>query len=434
MNHAIPDNLLSMLSKVIADTMGLHFPRERWKDLERSFGSVAREYGFQNAESCARWLLSSNLLRQQLDVLASHLTVGETYFFREKNCFKLLEDQILSPLIQSRRSADRRLRIWSAGCCTGEEPYSIAMVLRNLIPELTEWNVSLIATDINPRFLRRASEGVYGEWSFRETPAWIKEKYFKRIRNGQYELLSSVRRMVTFGYLNLVEDSYPSLLTNTNAMDIIFCRNVLMYFTPEQAKKVVKKLHRCLMDGGWLVVSPSETSQLQFSEFNTVNFPDATFYRKEQEKKQAARDFFFPVEHEAEPPEHVLYKVPDIIQTVHETFSQQTLETVNEPHAAADEHDIYAAAFMAYEHGHYAEATDKVLAELSRHPNDARLLTLLARIQANEGRLTEALEVCHKALDADKLSPANHFLLATILQEHGQTERAVNSLKKVLYL
>ncbi|MGH8705397.1 MAG: CheR family methyltransferase, partial [Burkholderiales bacterium] len=266
------------MSEFLSACIGLHFPQERWRDLERGLAASARDFDLPDAETCARWLLSEPLTRKQIEVLASHLTVGETYFFREKRSIEILEQHVLPELLRSRRGAEQRLRIWSAGCCTGEEPYSVAMLLDRLILDPEAWNVTLLATDINPRFLRKAAQGVYGEWSFRDTPGWVRERYFKTRRDGRCELHPHVRKKVTFSYLNLADDVYPSLLNNTNAMDVILCRNVLRYFAAERARQVVGNLFRSLVDGGWLIVSPAEASNALFSPFSAVPFPGVVLY------------------------------------------------------------------------------------------------------------------------------------------------------------
>ena len=124
-----------------------------------------------------------------------------------------------------------------------------------LLPDLDDWRITLLATDINPRFLDRAAIGIYGEWSFRATPLIMREQYFTRTAEGRFKIDPRIRKQVTFAYLNLAEDVYPSLLNNTNAMDIIFCRNVLMYFSPKNAEKVICNFHRCLVEGGCLIIS-----------------------------------------------------------------------------------------------------------------------------------------------------------------------------------
>src|SRR5712692_877475 len=288
MTTSISAVLLFRFSEVVAAQMGLHFPREHWSDLERGIRSAAPEFDFKDAESCLQWLLSSPLAKSQIEILAKHLTIGETYFFREQKSFEILEEHLLPELIRTRRGNEQRLRIWSAGCCSGEEPYSIAISLSKVIPDLRDWNISILGTDLNPRCLQKAAEGVYSEWSFRGAPQWAKERYFRNIKDGRSSLLPSIKKMVSFAYLNLAEDACPSLLNNTNAMDVIFCRNVLMYFHPEKAKKVIQNLHRSLVDGGWLLVSPSETSHVLFSQFVTVNFPGAPLYKKDAHRPQTA--------------------------------------------------------------------------------------------------------------------------------------------------
>src|SRR3972149_4663144 len=277
---ALPDALLSRLSDFLESQMGLHFPRERWRDLERGIADASRESGYAEAEAYIHWLLSAPLTRTQIEGLASHLAVGGTFFFREQRSLEILEQQILPELLRARAQTERHLRIWSAGCCTGEEPYSIAMLLDRLNPPFGKWNLTILATDINPHFLRKAARGVYGAWSFRDTPGWIKERYFTKRQDGRFEIQPRIRRVGGFCSLNIAHGASPSLVNGTNAMDVIFCRNVLMYFAQERAKKVVDKLHRSLVDGGWLITSPSETSTVLFSAFTAVEFPGAFLYRK----------------------------------------------------------------------------------------------------------------------------------------------------------
>jgi len=226
----ISTHQLSRISELVSALMGLHFPEGRYIDLERGIESASIDFGFDNnIEEFIKWLTSAALTKSHIETLASHLTVGETFFFREKRSFDVLEREILPGLIQSKDGGEKRLRIWSAGCSTGEEPYSIAILLNRMIPDLKDWNITILATDINSRVLKKASEGVYTDWSFRDTPPWIKEGYFKKIKEGVYEILPQFRKMVSFEYLNLAEDVYPTLLNNTNAIDLIFicCRQDL---------------------------------------------------------------------------------------------------------------------------------------------------------------------------------------------------------------
>jgi len=408
MRPTLSPSLLSRLSELVNEQMGLNFPQERWGDLERGIAASAPDFNISDLESCANWLLSVPLTRHMKEILATHLSVGETYFFREKQNLGILEEQIIPMLLQARRQNEqRRLRIWSAGCCTGEEAYTIAILLDRLIPDLKEWHVTILATDFNPKFLRKAAQGVYGEWSFRDAPGWVRERYFTKGADGRMEILPRIRKMVTFSYLNLADDVYPSLSNNTGAMDVIFCRNVLMYFTAQRAKQVVDNFHRALVDGGWLIVSPTEASNRLLSSFAPVEFPGAVLYRKMVNA------------------ESQMLKAKSHVSG--HQFSQSFMEAEAGPSSllvAQTEPDVVTTAI-------HAPQADQLPVP---QPDEREIPSRMARSCANQGQLSEALEWCEKAIAADKMNPSHHYLLATILQEQGQHDIAIRSLMRALYL
>lgn len=457
MNQGISESLLSQLSEIIAIHVGLHYPRERWYDLERGISCAAKEFGFEDIESCIQWLASSPLKKNQIEILACNLTVGETYFFRDTRIFEILEEQIIPEVISRYRTPERCLRIWSAGCATGEEPYSLAIMLKKTIPDLQDWNITILATDINPRFLQKASRGVYTDWSFRDTPRWVKERFFEKTKEGYFKISPDIKKMVTFSYLNLVEDSYPSLLNNTNAINIIFCRNAMMYFTDNKMSGVVQKLYRSLVDGGWLVVSPCEISKVLSSRFVMVSFPDATLYRKDSESSQMIESIL--------PKEMLLRKEYDETGTLFqisprpqekvsdENFQPQlTLDSESRggfqtrPYFGRQEisnrKGPYEEAIDLYQQGLYQETVEKLtvlLLHTKKVENNAttsqkEAIVLLIRAYANYGKLNEALEWCEKAIVMDKINPSFYYLRSTILQEQGHIEESIKSLKRALYL
>jgi chemotaxis protein methyltransferase CheR len=425
----IAGDLLAKLSIFIATHMGLHFPVGKWRTLERGVISAAREFGFEDPESYIRWIMSSPLSREQIEILASHLTIGETYFLREKRSLEVLREDILPETISARRGDGRQLRIWSAGCSTGEEPFSVAILLDAMGTALRDWNISIIATDINPRALGRAAEGVYGGWSFRNPPPGFREKYFRKTGDGRFEILPQFRGMVSFSYLNLAEDVYPSLMNNTNAMDVILCRNVLMYFTPELAKKVVERFHRSLVDGGCLIVSPCEASQELFAQFKAVNLPDAVFYRKQGagigELKVEGRKSSFPQSILSLPPSAESLLPPP-------QPPPKTLPPVRP--IIPREQTPYEEALALYERGLYPEAEERLAVLLQKDQGDVKASVLLCRICANQGKLAEARMLLERAISADKLNPGLHYLHAMVLQEQGAVDGAIASLKRALYL
>lgn len=446
MTGNIPDIFLSRISELITDRMGLYFPTKHWPDLRRGIHSAVSDSGFKDIESFIQGLLSSPLTRRQIEILAGYLTVGETYFFRNNSIFEALVDHVLPGLIRTCGAANKQLRIWSAGCATGEEPYSIAILLSRMIPDIKSWNIRILATDINPIFLHKASEGLYSEWSFHGTNVEIKKQYFEKTVEGQYQILPGIKKLVGFSYLNLAEDPYPSLLNDTNAMDVILCRNVLMYFDRKRQRMVVSKLYSSLLDGGWLIVSPCETSCYLFSRFETVNFPGTVLYKKDLNRTDQRRipppigsnkikdTVPFPA---AKAPVDASFEIPrnfnfpiqtgrarlhDVQWERPKTDTVPIIESILTPYEAA--HELYVQ-------GRYAEVIEKIARP---DQDDPEAMALAARSYANQGMLTEALKWCEKALAADRLNPGFHFLMATILHEQGKSEDAKASLKRVLYL
>ncbi len=420
--------MLPRFSEFLAQQMGLHFPPERWCDLLRGVENAAGEFGLQDAEACMQWLLSTPLDRKRIETLACHLSVGETYFFRDPQVFEALQMHILPALIQSRRESVKTLRIWSAGCATGEEAYSFAILVQRMIPDFRQWQIIILATDINPHALARAESGIYGEWSFRNAPEWLKNGYFSATGEGRYEIMPSVRKMVTFAYLNLMEDSYPSPMNNTNALDIIFCRNVLIYFKPALAAQVVRRHYLSLTDGGWLISSPTESFQITSEIMETVNFPGAILYRKNASGMGMARSSVAPFLARPEPLE------PSIIRPAGATKQAMRRPTAITVEKAPPRPADYQQAFTLYRQGRYGEATAQAAMLLASGQNKVQAMNLLARIHANQGDLVRARQWCRQAIDADRLNPAGHYLLAIVLLEQGQTDDSMQELKRTLYL
>jgi chemotaxis protein methyltransferase CheR len=323
-------------------------------------------------------------------------------------------------LIGAREKGDRRLRIWSAGCATGEEPYSIAIALRRALPALADWNITILATDINPKMLRTAAAGVYGEWSFRNTPPWLQEGCFHSSKDGKRKILPEIRKMVTFAYLNLAEDIYPSPLNNSNAMDIIFCRNVLIYFSSERVRAVGLRLHHALVEGGWLMVSASELSQDLFPQFAPVSFPGAIVYRKELGMTQPAPAFLseMPLAQEPFVPEPLTPAAT--IEGFAPRLKIARSDLVPPPARSAPLHPARPPDILPAN------------AEIQEMPEPA--IASCVRALANQGRLDEALALCDEAIAAEKLDAGLHYLRATILQELNRAGEAVASFKRALYL
>jgi chemotaxis protein methyltransferase CheR len=282
---------------LILERSGLYFPEKKKMDLEIGLAKALSEANIglaepYNLEQYYRLLQDKHhpVGRAEMERLVNALTVGETHFFRNEAQFDALYTEVLPALIAHKRAAAAavgpgilpQLRIWSAGCATGEEPYSLAIMLTEMIPDLKNWHILILATDINRDSLAQAKAATYSSWSFRETRAKsLRDRYFTwETQLRRYRLRADISSMVTFAPLNLIEDIYPSIHNNTISMDLIFCRNVTIYFNEENTHQVVNRFYRCLVEGGWLVVGHSEPSLVVYRAFEAVNVSGAVLYKK----------------------------------------------------------------------------------------------------------------------------------------------------------
>ncbi|MGH9009723.1 MAG: CheR family methyltransferase, partial [Acidimicrobiia bacterium] len=204
------------------------------------------------------------------------LTICETHFFRLGRQFDALGERVLPALLLARQ-ATRRLRLWSAGCATGEEAWSLAILLEQVVPP--GWDATVLASDVDEGALEHAGRGVYGPRSLRETPEWVRSRWFTATADG-WEVGDRLRRRVRFARSNLVSDPLPPADLEPGGVDLVVCRNVLMYFTAEARARTAARLSHCLAPGGWLAVAPAELSQAFFPDLAVRHFPDAILYQR----------------------------------------------------------------------------------------------------------------------------------------------------------
>jgi chemotaxis protein methyltransferase CheR len=271
----LDDELYLRFRDLLHDRCGLDYPERKRADLAHG---LRMALAASSHPDIAALYADAAAGGPGWEIILAQLTVGETYFFRNTPQFDALRQHIL-PELMRRRQAMRHLRIWSAGCATGEEPYSIAMMLADLLPSDEFWQVSILATDINPLFLARARDGLYGSWSFRETPDAIRERFFTPEQN-RWRLHSAIRQMVTFTRLNLAEPCFPAILNGTYAQDLILCRNVTIYFDEPTTHQLIERFHSTLLPGGWLLVGHAEPQASANQQLELHNFPQTVAYRK----------------------------------------------------------------------------------------------------------------------------------------------------------
>ncbi len=214
------------------------------------------------------------------------LAITETSFFRDLHPFESLKQWMLPELLSS-RAAERTLNIWCAAASSGQEPYSVAMVIREHFPQLLSWKLNLFASDLSRAMVERAREGLYSQIEVnRGLPASLLVKYFSKVET-EWQIHDEVRRMVEFRGLNLIAP-WPTL----PPMDILFLRNVLIYFDDETRKSILKNVTRCLRADGYLVLGGGETTLMLDDSFEPVQLGKTVCYRPSEEhskrRKQAS--------------------------------------------------------------------------------------------------------------------------------------------------
>ena len=213
---------------------------------------------------------------EELQALTNTMTVNETYFFREEYQFKCLVNSLL-PEIVKKKPVDSTLRIWSIPSSSGEEPYSIALYLTEYWPDIAHWDVELISSDIDTSILKKARAGKYSERSVQHLPAVLLQRHFRRTHDGEYQISDDLRQAVEFSRVNLSE---PADTRHYRGFDVIFCRNLLIYFDDLSRQKAAEAFYDALNPGGYICLGHAESMSRITSLFRVRKFPEAIVYQK----------------------------------------------------------------------------------------------------------------------------------------------------------
>jgi chemotaxis protein methyltransferase CheR len=385
----------------------------------------------------------------ELSALARELTVGETYFFRHADQFNALCEVAL-PQRLSARAVSRCLRLLSAGCASGEEPYSLAILLRERGFE-PGFEISVQGLDLNPESLEKAARGLYSQWALRETPEDIRERWFSK-EGRDFRLAKPLRDSVRFDQHNLVRDA-PGLLL-AGSFDVIFCRNVLMYFTSEQAAAIVARLSRALSPGGFLFLGHAETLRGLSHDFHLRHTHNTFYYQRRDE-----------AERHAPAPEHLELPLPPVqsestslphsagssawiapwLETV-ERSSQRIRELTNgaapavaadsprEPRANGASRGDLSQPLELLRNERFADALELMHQLSPTEKTDPAALLLRAALLTHQGQLSEAEAACHELLRLEDLNAGAHYLLALCCEKRGQAPSAIEHDRTAIYL
>ena len=364
--------------------------------------------------------------------LAPILTTGESYFFRNKEQIGLLKHRILPEIIENKRQ-NRQLRVWSAGCSTGEEPYSLAILIGELLPSVNDWQLLVLGTDINEKAIEKARKGIYTQWSFRMVPSGLKERYFTN-RKDKWIIREPVRQMVTFDTCNLVEDAFPSILTDIHDMDMILCRNVFIYFTPATILWVVSKFADTLHEGGYLVTGYGELQNNMQQQFSRKMIDNQVVYQKKTVSEPLIniipRNILTAGKLEPSEAESSTTLIQGISRKTAPIRNKTEIRKSSLRKSLSTERKRAISAREPHSPSSVSEAP------AAEAENSAIFDTCLraANSDADAGNYERAIQNCQKAMDLSPASPLPHFLLAQIDESRNLVGQAIDSLKKVLYL
>ena len=274
----LPEDVFRLVRDIIKDYCGLYFDDGARYLLEKRLSRRIKNHHLNDFRDYYRFIRYDSRAEEELSAIMDVLTVNETYFFREQNQLRAFSEEILEELKAVNRSK-RTIRIWSAGCSTGEEPYTIAMLI-NEKAAFSGWDIEIHGSDINQRVLQTARRGVYRKNSFRTTEPYFLNKYFVE-EDGAYRISDAVKKYVNFSYLNLLDPFKTKFL---GRMDVIFCRNVLIYFDNVSRRRVIDNFYDRLMDGGYLLLGHAESLINTSTAFTLKHLKHDMVYQKPEQQ------------------------------------------------------------------------------------------------------------------------------------------------------
>jgi chemotaxis protein methyltransferase CheR len=273
-----PDTYLFRIRDLVYKAAGIFQPDNKLKFLEDRCARRMHELKVATLREYLDRLNQPASGREEMVKFLNEVTVGETFFFRSQPQLDALKSVVWPRIIAARSSLPiKKLRIWSAGCSTGEEPYTLAIMLLEASDTLFKgWSFDIQATDLNERSIEHAKAGIYGDYSTRNVTPLIRQKYFVPA-GDKLQVNDAVRKMVNISRLNLLEDTRMLFM---KGMDLIFCANVLIYFDVNSKKRVIQHFYSNLQSNGYLFLGHSESLYGVNDQFKLVHFPLATGYLK----------------------------------------------------------------------------------------------------------------------------------------------------------
>ncbi|CAG0930886.1 partial putative biofilm formation methyltransferase WspC, partial [Planctomycetaceae bacterium] len=428
---SISPQALEFFRRAIAARMGLRVEDDGLPQLEQALAVRLRASG---ARSVEEYLERRFSVASELSELSRSLSVGETYFMRNRDQFNAFE-----ALLRARiESGARHLRVLSAGCSSGEEPYSIAILLKETIADLSNWNVSILAFDLNPDCIERARAGRYRSWSLRETPPDFQRRYFSR-QGDEFLLDPSIRDMVRIEARNMV-DADPAFW-RLESFDVVFCRNILMYFTPQAAREAVERIAQSMSPGAYLFMGHAENLRGISGGFHLCHTHGTFYYQKRAELSGRAPEISLPQSAVPQPAAPLPLDVSWFEAIAEASARIRSIASAgNEADAARAATDVprvgdrLEQAMDLWKRERFHEASAVLAKPTSSNRDDPDSLLLQAMLLVSRADSKNALSVCERLLEIDEFNAGAHYVKA-LCQEHiGNFSEAVEHDQTAVYL
>ena len=433
--------LIHRLREFASRRFGLHFDDSKSDFLDEVLRRRAEQSGSGDASRYLARLLGSPEWKDEERNLAEALTITESYFFRNLDQFRALVETVIPDRLRS-KPVSRPLRILSAACSSGDEAYTLAILIAERFPELDAGQVSIRAIDINPAILAKAARGRYGTWSLRDTSPEIRKKYFQPAGND-FQLSQAIRSRVSFEERNLsVEDRN---FWAPGSFDIIFCRNVLMYFEPEVMRAIVAREARALEPGGYLFLGPSDTLRDVSDDFDLCNTHNTFYYKRRPGTPAEPAVSAAPALTAPSPTAPVEGPAwMDAIARASGRIQKLTAEPPKgepapaptpaarpEPVLSSDPLDR-ATELLRLER--YDEALTIVQALPAAVAKSGPALLVKGILLLHAGRTDQAQAICREILAGDNLNPSAQYLSGLCLEQKGNALEALDSYRAAAYL
>jgi len=436
---------------IVALRLGLYFEDSKLEFLADVLQQRMQQTGCHHFSLYQKCISTSAPGREEIRALAEQLTVCETYFFRYAEQFQAFAEVVIPDRIRARGN-DRRLRFLSAGCASGEEAYSVAILIRERFPELASWDIEIYGFDINAPMVAKAVQARYSAWSLRETPSDIRLKYF-RADGRDFLLDGNVKSAATFEERNLVEED-PSVW-QFDAFDAVFCRNVTMYFAVVVTRSVIARITQSLIPGGYLFLGHAETLRAISQEFHLRHTHETFYYQRRQayERADTSISSLPPVGNDSiRRPIMELVEADaswfETIRRASERIANLTQEKDGTAKIAPGNIDRHtpnsqerkppcwdrAVAIELLRKERFSEAMELLRALPAESETDPDTQLLMAVLLTNGGDLAEAEKVCRNVLNLDELNAGAHYLMALCREHANDLDGAVRHDQASTYL